>query len=85
MLQVYVAYILAVQAHAEAQGGGRCRLPLAIMVSDDTAEGIQRLLDANDHFGLEPAQVTPLEQEKSNPNVDPNPDTDPDPDPQEKV
>ena len=64
VLQVYVAYILAVQRHAEAKGGGRCRLPLAIMVSDDTAEGIQRLLDANDHFGLEPAQVTLLKQEK---------------------
>ena len=64
VLQVYVDYILAVQRHAEAKGGGRCRLPLAIMVSDDTAAGIQRLLEANDHFGLEPAQVTLLKQEK---------------------
>jgi UDP-sugar pyrophosphorylase len=64
VLQVYVSYILAVQRHVERQGGGPCRLPLAIMVSDDTAVGIQQLLDANAYFGLEPAQVTLLKQEK---------------------
>ena len=64
VLQVYISYILALQRHAEAKSGERCRLPLAIMVSDDTAEGIQRLLELNGHFGLEPAQVTLLKQEK---------------------
>lgn len=63
VLEVYVGYIRALQRHVEAKGGGRCRLPLAIMVSDDTAEGIQRLLDANDYFGLETAQVTLPQQE----------------------
>jgi len=45
-------------------GGKPCRLPLAIMVSDDTAVGIHKLLDDNSYFGLEKAQVTLLKQEK---------------------
>ena len=39
-------------------------LPLAIMVSDDTESGIQALLENHSYFGLNPAQVTLLKQEK---------------------
>jgi len=64
VLRVYASYILALQRHVERAGGGPCRLPLAVMVSDDTVAGIQRLLDENGYFGLEPSQVTLLKQEK---------------------
>ena len=57
VLRVYASYILALQRHVERAGGGPCRLPLAVMVSDDTVAGIQRLLDENGYFGLEPSQV----------------------------
>ncbi|KAL3910461.1 MAG: hypothetical protein SGPRY_009050, partial [Prymnesium sp.] len=40
------------------------RLPLAIMVSDDTERGIRELLEANAYYGMEAEQVTFLRQEK---------------------
>ena len=65
VLEVYVGYMLAIQQVVEKANGGKpCRLPLAIMVSDDTAVGIQKLLDDNGYYGLEPSQVTLLKQEK---------------------
>ena len=64
VLEVYVGYILAMQRRAERESGKSVRLPLAIMVSADTEEGIGALLKANGYYGLEPEQVTFLKQEK---------------------
>uniref|UniRef100_A0A7S0Q906 UTP-monosaccharide-1-phosphate uridylyltransferase n=1 Tax=Coccolithus braarudii TaxID=221442 RepID=A0A7S0Q906_9EUKA len=47
-----------------AMSGSELKLPLAIMVSDDTAPRTEYLLKANDYFGLAPEQVTILKQEK---------------------
>ena len=58
--QVYIESILALQAKA----GGNAQLPLAIMTSGDTHERTQKLLEENDYFGMQPAQVTLLKQEK---------------------
>ena len=59
-LQLYCSAILAFQTR---YGDGRL-LPLAIMVSDDTAAGTRQLLQDRAHFGLRPEQVTLLKQEK---------------------
>jgi len=64
VLQVYVSYILAVQKLASQQAGRPVLLPLAIMVSDDTAQGIAELLEQTGRFGLQESQVTLLKQEK---------------------
>jgi len=59
-LQLYCQQILSMQ---RKYGQGR-RLPLAIMVSDDTSSKTQRLLVENNYFGLVEAQVTLLLQSK---------------------
>ena len=59
-LQLYIESILALQAKA----GGNAQLPLAIMTSGDTHERTQKLLQDNAYFGMQPAQVTLLRQEK---------------------
>jgi UDP-sugar pyrophosphorylase len=68
VLRVYCEYILAAQRTANAAVASpppsSVELPLAIMVSSDTEAGIVALLEANDHFGLKPSQVTLLRQEK---------------------
>ena len=63
-LQLYVSSILALQKRAAAATGKPVTLPLAIMVSGDTAQGTEELLRANDYFGMQPSQVTLLKQEK---------------------
>ena len=57
---MYIESILALQAKA----GGNAQLPLAIMTSGDTHARTQELLEKNHLFGMQPAQVTLLKQEK---------------------
>ena len=57
-LGLYVRSILAMQAKARSTMGKDVRLPLAIMVSDDTAERTDRLLKENGYFGMDRSQVT---------------------------
>jgi len=64
VLGVYAAYIRAFERMAAARGHGACRLPLVIMASSDTYDGIFRLLDDNEYFGLAPTQVQVLLQGK---------------------
>ena len=59
-MQLYIESILALQAKA----GGSAQLPLAIMTSGDTHERTQQLLEGHNYFGMQPAQVTLLKQEK---------------------
>ncbi|CAK0865994.1 unnamed protein product [Prorocentrum cordatum] len=63
VLEVYAAYIRAFEALSSSRAGP-CRLPLVIMASADTAEGIRRLLAEKSYFGLSESQVTILLQEK---------------------
>ncbi len=60
-LEHYCHQILAIQSRYGAPGH---KLPLAIMVSDDTLAGTQSLLERGNYFGLERDQVTLLKQEK---------------------
>ncbi|KAK9828897.1 hypothetical protein WJX72_002655 [[Myrmecia] bisecta] len=62
-LQLYVESILALQARAQQQRPGT-RLPLAIMTSGDTHKRTIKLLEDNHHFGMDPAQVHLIKQEK---------------------
>ena len=57
---MYIESILALQAKA----GGNAQLPLAIMTSGDTHERTLKLLEKENYFGMQPAQVTLLKQEK---------------------
>ncbi|CAN0185439.1 unnamed protein product, partial [Hapterophycus canaliculatus] len=59
-LQLYIGQILHLQA---SYGDGR-KLPLAIMVSDDTRDRTQEMLEQGDWFGMEESQVTLMKQEK---------------------
>jgi len=59
-LETYVRWILALQ---RLSGADR-PLPLAIMTSDDTHAGTERLLEAGACFGAAPGQITLLKQEK---------------------
>lgn len=59
-LHLYSKQILAIQNRF---GSNKC-LPLAIMVSDDTKDKTEFLLQQNNYFGLLPEQVTLLKQEK---------------------
>ena len=56
-LELYAQSILALQSTGPP-------LPIAIMVSDDTAAKTEALLKANHYFGLDEDQVTLLKQEK---------------------
>lgn len=60
-LELYCQQILYIQTRYAASG---TQLPLAIMVSDDTAAKTQTLLEANNYFGLDKSQVTLLKQGK---------------------
>ncbi|CAN0024498.1 unnamed protein product [Pylaiella littoralis] len=59
-LQLYISQILHLQA---SYGDGR-KLPLAIMVSDDTRDRTQEMLEQGGWFGMEEDQVTLMKQEK---------------------
>eukprot|EP00752_Nemacystus_decipiens_P014974 g13332.t1 len=59
-LQLYIGQILHLQ---ERYGDGR-KLPLAIMVSDDTRDRTQEMLEQEQWFGMEEGQVTLMKQEK---------------------
>ena len=56
-LQLYISSILALQAKAAEATGRSVSLPLAIMVSDDTFAGTDKLLKARNYFGMSPSQV----------------------------
>lgn len=59
-LELYCQQILAFQTRYS----GDVKLPLAIMVSDDTKEKTVSLLESKKYFGLLPEQITILKQEK---------------------
>lgn len=63
-LELYIRSILALQEAAAAAKGAAVRLPLAIMVSDDTAKRTEDMLKANVNFGMAEGQITLLKQEK---------------------
>lgn len=56
-LELYIRSILALQQEAAASTGKKVQLPLAIMVSDDTASRTEALLKENSFFGMAPTQV----------------------------
>ena len=56
-LKLYISSILALQQRANQVTGKAVRLPLAIMVSEDTLAGTDALLKANDYFGMVPSQA----------------------------
>ena len=56
-LEVYIRSILAMQAAASAAKGTPVLLPLAIMVSGDTAARTEAMLNENNNFGMAPGQV----------------------------
>lgn len=60
-LDLYCTQILAIEQRYAPLG---LKLPLAIMVSDDTASKTIDLLTQNNYFGLEKEQVTIMKQEK---------------------
>ena len=59
-LQYYVECILTIQKLTKTT----VRLPLAIMVSDDTAAMTEALLKEKNNFGAAPGQITLIKQEK---------------------
>ena len=56
-LELYIRNILAMQQAASVSSGKSVQLPLAIMVSDDTAARTEALLKENDNFGIAAGQV----------------------------
>jgi len=61
----FARYILAFQAHARKVTGRCClQLPLVIMTSGDTHDQTLQFFCENENFGLNPAQVTIMQQEK---------------------
>ncbi|XP_073035938.1 UDP-sugar pyrophosphorylase-like [Primulina eburnea] len=65
-LQHYIEYILALQDAScrLTRGEGPKEIPLAIMTSDDTHLRTVNLLESNSYFGMKPAQIKLLKQEK---------------------
>ena len=65
-LHLYCKQILAIQARytGGSSPSGQRKVPLAIMVSDDTKVKTEELLLENSYFGMHPSQVTILKQEK---------------------
>ncbi|ETO24198.1 hypothetical protein RFI_12956, partial [Reticulomyxa filosa] len=65
-MEVYVATILALQTRARrATGNEKIKLPLAIMVSEDTIEKTQTLMRNNNNFGMSNDQITWMFQPKN--------------------
>ena len=56
-IELYIRSILAMQQAASVATGKPVVLPLAIMVSDDTAARTDALLKEHDNFGMAPGQV----------------------------
>ena len=64
-LELYVDYVLAVQARARrATGDAELTLPLCIMTSDDTDAPTRALLEAAKNFGAAPGQIELMKQDK---------------------
>lgn len=63
-IALYVQQLLALQARGAELTGEACRVPLAIMTSDDTHAATEALLAAHDNFGMAPDQITLIKQEK---------------------
>lgn len=60
-LELYCQNILAIQSRYSKS---KIRIPLAIMVSDDTYTKTLNLLESKQNFGLHPDQLTIMKQEK---------------------
>jgi UDP-sugar pyrophosphorylase len=58
-LNYYIQYILAVQ---KKYGPDGCKLPLCIMVSNDTRKGTEKLLKENNNFGMDDDQIDIVQQ-----------------------
>ncbi|CAB9498501.1 UDP-sugar pyrophosphorylase [Seminavis robusta] len=58
-LNYYIHYILSIQ---KKYGKDGCKLPLCIMVSNDTRAGTEALLKANNNFGMEEGQISIVQQ-----------------------
>eukprot|EP01052_Picozoa_sp_SAG31_P018417 SAG31_NODE_1304_length_8894_cov_22.532689_3_plen_384_part_00 len=64
-LALYIEFLLAMQERArELAGDDSVLLPLAIMTSDDTHAGTVDLLEQNGYFGMDPAAITLMKQNK---------------------
>ncbi|KAE8701789.1 UDP-sugar pyrophosphorylase [Hibiscus syriacus] len=65
-LQLYIESILALQEASSRLSQATCRkeIPFVIMTSDDTHARTLNLLESNFYFGMKPAQVKLLKQEK---------------------
>ena len=64
-IQTYCKFILAFQAYARnSTQNAALEIPLAIMTSGDTHDMTVELMSANGNFGLSPAQLTLMKQEK---------------------
>lgn len=58
-LQYYIEYILAAQKRYAPAGR---KLPLCIMTSNDTNDATVALLERNNYYGMDPSQVTIVQQ-----------------------
>ena len=58
-LKYYIETILAIQSRYSEPD---IKLPLCIMVSNDTNQGTIELLEANDYFGMDRDQITIVQQ-----------------------
>ena len=58
-LNHYANYILSIQ---KKYGKPGCKLPLCIMVSNDTRKGTEKLLGDNNNFGLDDDQISIVQQ-----------------------
>jgi len=63
-LKYYIINILAIQQRARERTKRKITLPFAIMTSGDTHERTVDLLKQNNNFGMEPDQITLMEQKK---------------------
>lgn len=61
---VFLSFVVPPRLLNDDRYGDGRKLPLAIMVSDDTVERTRDMLEKGDWFGLEKDQVTIMKQEK---------------------
>ncbi|ETO28501.1 hypothetical protein RFI_08629, partial [Reticulomyxa filosa] len=65
-MELYVSTLLAFQARAQRSHPDRqIKVPLAIMVSDDTHHKMQELMKRNNNFGMDNAQIVWMKQTKN--------------------